>query len=139
MAQTWRSFLYYGMFFVVVAIVVGCLIYWQVLSQKKMDWEMNDPKALVQELNYVHQLSEQEKHVMQELSDKNALPSPLKLFVEPDFLLKALESDSFTPARSTVRQLLSKLFDITPEDSETSAVLSGMNSKTTLYSPRTQV
>ena len=101
------------------AVIVAGLVYWKVLRQKWAAWELNDPMALVQELNYVHQLSEQEKRFMQDLSGKNMLSSPLKLFVEPKFLLEAWEDDSLdSNVRPSVRCLLSKLFEITPEGSE---------------------
>ena len=110
-----RSFRLYGIFLGCVAVLVAGLLYWQLLKRKRSEWELSDPMALVKELNLAHQLSDQEKRLMQELSDRNALPSPLKLFVEPKFLLEALESDSFVSARDSVLQLLSKLFDITVE------------------------
>jgi len=127
-----RAFQFYGFFFAFVAVVIAGLVYWQVWKRKKTEWEVNDPMALVKELNFVHQLSEQEKQLMRELSENNSLPSPLKLFVEPKFLLDALESDTFFDVQPSVRQLLSKLFGITTEESEISDVV-GMD--TELYSP----
>jgi hypothetical protein len=112
---TSRAALYYGIFFVGMAVIIGGLVYFQIWRRKQTEWELNDPMALVKELDWVHQLSDPEKRFMQELSTKYALPSPLKLFVEPKYLLEAMESDSFISARSLVRRLLSKLFDITPE------------------------
>jgi hypothetical protein len=87
--------------------------------------------ALVKELVFVHQLSDQEKRFMQELSERYALTSPLNLFVEPRFLLEALESDSYVSARTSVRRLLAKLFDIADEEAGN---LSGINQTTTYYS-----
>ena len=116
----------YGTFLAIVVVIVAGLVYWQIRQRKQAEWELNDPMALVKELNFVHQLSDQEQRLMKELSDRKELSSPLKLFVEPKFLLEALESDSFVSARPSVRQLLSKLFDITDEKSEISIV--GMDS-----------
>jgi len=73
---------------------------------------MNDPVFLVKELNFAHQLSEQEKRLMREISEKNLLSTPLKLFVEPQFLLDAWENEAFAASQPAVQQLLSKLFDI---------------------------
>ena len=93
--------------------------------------------ALVKELSVVHKLTEQEKKLMQEVSNRNALPSPLQLFVEPKFLLEAREDDSFIAAQPAVRRLLSKLFDIGAEGDENSIMLPGMNSETLVYPQRT--
>jgi hypothetical protein len=108
-----RVLWHYGIILICIAIVIAGLVYWQVWQKKRAEWEQNDPMALVKELNFVHQLSEQEKRVMQEISEKNALLTPLNLFVEPKFLLEALESDSFVAVYPSVRRLLAKLFDIT--------------------------
>ena len=116
--RTNQAFLYYGSFFVVLAIIVAGLVYWQIWRRNRAEWALNDPMALIKELNYVHQLSDQEKRLMQEISDRNALPTPLKLFVEPKFLLEALENDLHISDRSSVRQLLSKLFDIAFEEND---------------------
>jgi len=110
--QTRREFLYYGIFLLVTAIGVAGFLGWQVWQRKRTERELNDPMFLIYELNSIHQLSEQEKRLMQELSERNSLPSPLKLFVEPKFLLDACESETFASYQTTARQLLSKLFDI---------------------------
>lgn len=117
----------------VIAAMVAGLFYWQAWQKKRMEWEVNDPMALVKELNFVHQLSDPEKRLMQELSKKNALSSPLKLFVEPKFLLAAWDDDSLRSSRSSVGRLLSKLFDITTEIGEATAVTE-LNSETIGYS-----
>ena len=103
----------YAVCLTVVAVVVGGLLYWQTRLRKRAEWELNDPMALVQELNFVHQLSEPEKKWMKELAERNALPNPLKIFVEPKFLLEAWEDISFNPERPMIRRLLSRLFEIT--------------------------
>lgn len=110
--QQWQSLLSYGLFVGVVAVSVVAFICWQMWRHRRMEWELNDPVFLVQELNSAHQLSEQEKRLMRELSEKHLLPSSLKLFVEPKFLLDAWDSDTFLSSRSEIQQLLSKLFDI---------------------------
>jgi hypothetical protein len=115
----------YGLFVVGLAVVVGGIVGWQVWRRKKAEWELNDPMALVQELNAVHQLSEREKRFMQDLSTQHALSSPLNLFVEPKFLLQTLEDSWATTSQPTVRQLLSKLFDITVEGNQGSTVIEG--------------
>ena len=119
----------YGAFFAGLTILIGGWYYWKVWKQKRAEWELNDPVALLKELNFVHQLSDQERQLMQELSDENSLSSPLKLFIEPKFLLEALKSDAFAAAQPSVRQLLSKLFDITPEGNDMSGV-AGMGTET---------
>ena len=121
--KTSRNFLYYGAFLLGVVLIGVVLAYWQLLRRNRAEWELNDPMALLKELNHVHQLSDSEKRFMRELSDKNALPSPLTLFVEPKFLLDALENDVYFSARSSVQQLLAKLFDMTPEEDNLTAVL----------------
>jgi len=131
--NTSQAVWYFGMFLAGLAVVIAGLGYWQMKRKKQIEWELHDPMALVQELNVVHQLSEQEKRLMQELSAKNSLSSPLKLFVEPKFLLEALEKDS-TASQATVRILLSKLFDITPDNRESSAVSDGTDTKSVYYS-----
>jgi hypothetical protein len=117
----------------VIAVVIAGLFYWQKWQEKRMEWEVNDPMALVHELNFVHQISEPDKRLMQELSKKNAMSSPLKLFIEPKFLLAAWDDDSFISSRSSVERLLSKLFDITTEVNETT-VVSGLKPDTIGYS-----
>ena len=107
-----RMLFYYSLFLAGVIAVAVCLVYWQHRRRKQTEWELNDPMALVKELNFAHQLSEQEKRLMQEVSSKNTLSSPLQLFVEPKFLLDVWEDDSFVSSQPLVRRLLSKLFDI---------------------------
>jgi len=109
--QGW-GLLYYGIFLVITAVIAAGFVGWKVWRQHRLTRELTDPVFLINELNFAHQLSEQEKRLMQELSEKHSLPSPLKLFVEPKFLLDALASETFTPSRPTIQQLLSKLFDI---------------------------
>ena len=128
-----QTALQYGLFLTGIAVVIAGLVGWQVWQKRKREWELNDPMALVQELNFVHQLSEHEKRLMQELSTQNALLSPLKLFVEPKFLLETWENDFTSLSRPTVRQLLSKLFGITVEDREASVVKEGANTETVYY------
>ena len=121
-----RAAWYYTFLLFGVAIVVAGVVCWRMWRQRRAEWELNDPMALVKELVFVHQLSDQDKRFMQELSEKNSLTSPLSLFVEPKFLLDALESDSFISAQTSVRRLLAKLFDITAdEDDAPAAVNSG--------------
>ena len=114
----------YAVCLTVVAVVVGGLLYWQTRLRKRAEWELNDPMALVQELNFVHQLSEPEKKLMKELAERNALPNPLKIFVEPKFLLEAWEDISLNPERPLVRRLLARLFEITVQGSETDSAVS---------------
>ena len=116
-----------------IAVVIAGVLYWRTWKNKRTEWEINDPMALVKELNTVHQLSELEKRLMQELSKKNALSSPLQLFVEPKFLLAAWKDDSFTSSRSSVSRLLLQLFGIAAETG-TAATVSGLNFDTIDYS-----
>ena len=109
--QGW-GLLYYGIFLVITVVIAAGFFGWKVWRQHRLTRELTDPVFLINELNFVHQLSEQEKRLMQELSEKHSLPSPLKLFVEPKFLLDAWTSETFTSSRPTIQQLLSKLFDI---------------------------
>ena len=102
----------YGIFIGIVVVIVGSFVGWQMWRQNLRIKEVSDPSFLVNELISAHQLSEQEKRLMQELSEKNSLSSPLKLFVEPKYLLDAWQSGTFASSQSTIRQLLSKLFDI---------------------------
>jgi len=134
-----NALLYFCVCVIGLSIIIGGLVYWQVLRRKQMEKELKEPRYLVQELYYVHQLSDIEKRFIQELSDRNALPSPLTLFVEPKFLLEAWEGDSYVSARRTVRRLLSKLFDITVEGvGEGSSIVGKVDSETKLFSPGTQ-
>jgi len=126
--------MYTALFIGGTAVLIVGIVYGLLWQKKRMEWALHDPMALVQELNSVHQLSEQEKWLMLEVSKKNALPYPLQLFVEPKFLLAAWEDDSFVSSQPLVRRLLSKLFNITTESGESSAVLAGMNSETRVYS-----
>jgi len=64
-------------------------------------------------LNVAHQLSEPEKRLMQELSEKHSLATSLNLFIEPKYLLDALDNETFASSRPEVQQLLYKLFDVT--------------------------
>jgi hypothetical protein len=125
--------MYYVFLIGIITALIASLVYWQLLRKKRSEWELNHPMALFKELSFVHQLSEQEKLLMQKLSQRKALPSPLQLFVEPRFLLEAWEDDSFVSSQPLVRRLLSKLFDITTEGGELSAV-AGMNSETKIFS-----
>jgi len=102
----------YGIFLGIAAALVACFVGWQMWRQHRITREVNDPIFLVYELNSVHQLSEPEKRLMQELSEKNSLATPLKLFVEPKYLLDAWQSETYASSQPTIRQLLSKLFDI---------------------------
>jgi len=129
----WHSVLFLVIF---AAAVVG-LFYWQAWRKKLAEWEVNDPMALVKELNLVHQLADPEKRLMQELAKKNALSSPLKLFVEPKYLLAAWDDDALIASRTSVRLLLSRLFDITTEIGETTSI-AGSNSGTVFYSSKIQ-
>ena len=107
-----RTLLNYGIFLGIAGVIIAGFVCWQIWRQKNMAREFDDPMFLVQELNSVHQLSEPEKRVMRELSEKHLLPTPLKLFVEPKFLLDAWENETFASSQPTVQRLLSKLFDI---------------------------
>ena len=128
--------MYYILLFGVLTVLIAGLVYWQRLRREQMEWALSNPMALVGELSFVHKLSEQEKKLMLEVSNRNALPSPLQLFVEPKFLLEAWEDDSFVSVQPVVRRLLSKLFDIVTEGGENTAMLSGMNSVTQVYSQK---
>ena len=110
--QQSQALLNYGIFLGIAAVIVAGVVYWQMWRHKRAERELSDPVFLVNELNSAHQLSEQEKRLMRELSEKNSLATPLKLFIEPKFLLDAWESDAFATSQSEVQQLLSKLFDI---------------------------
>jgi len=136
--RTSQTFLYFGTFLGGLAILSAGLVYWQMWRQKRMERELNDPMFLVYELSSAHQLSEQEKRVMQALSEKNSLPTPLKLFVEPRYLLDAWESDTFASSHREIRLLLSKLFDIIKEGGENSTVLIGASAVTELLAPETK-
>jgi hypothetical protein len=133
--NTLQTIRFYGIFLAGRAALVAGILYWNAWIQKQMEKEMNDPMYLVRALNFAHQLSEPEKRLMQEISTQNSLPSPLKLFVEPKFFLDTLENDLSTTSRLAVRQLLSKLFDITIEESEASIILAGMKTEIMPYSP----
>ena len=110
--QQSRTLLHFAVFLGIAAAVLAGFLVWKMWRQKRKEKVLNDPMFLVYELNSAHQLSEQEKRLMQELSEKHSLPSTLKLFVEPKFLLDAWESEAFASSQPTVRQLLTKLFDI---------------------------
>ena len=137
--------MYYILFLIIGAAVIAGLVYWNLWRLKRMEWALTDPIALLQELYFVHQISEPEKRLMREVSERNALANPLQLFVEPKFFLEALEKDSFVSYRSALRRLLSKLFDIIIEAGDeasavlppagmASAVMSGVNSETKVFS-----
>ena len=117
----------------VPTVLIAGLVYWLQWHKKRTEWALNDPMALVKELSLVHQLSEQEKRFLLAVSNRNSLSSPLQLFVEPKFLLKAWEDDTFVSSQPLVRRLLYKLFDISTESGEFSIVLPGMNSETQIY------
>ena len=136
--RTNRALWYFGVLMVVLAVVIIGIAGWQIWWKKKKERALGDPMFLVFELNSAHQLSEREKQLMQELSKKNSLPTPLKLFIEPKFLLDAWENETFASSQNEVRLLLSKLFDIRKEGGEMSAVLAGTNSATVGFSSRTQ-
>ena len=110
--QQKQTLLYFAIFLAMVAITVAGMLYYKMLRQKRVAWELNDPVFLGSELSAAHQLSEQEKRLMREVSKTNSLPSPLKLFVEPKFLLDAWENETFSSSQPEVQRLLSKLFDI---------------------------
>lgn len=111
-----RVLLIFGSILGGTGAVVAGLLYWKLWRRKMSEWEINDPMALMKELNHVHQISETEKLLMQEISGSNALSSPLPLFVEPKYFLAAMESNSYISARSTIRRLLSKLFSTSLEE-----------------------
>ena len=118
-----RTMTPYAVFLAAAATVIVGLLYWQQRRRKRAEWELNDPMALVQELYFVHQLSEPEKNLMKELAEQNALPNPLKLFVEPKFLLEAWEDIALAPERPLVRRLLSRLFEITVQGAGTDSAV----------------
>jgi len=111
--QQSQALLSYGVFLGIAAAIIVAFLGWQVWRQKKKEKELNDPTFLVYELNAAHQLSEPQKRLMQELSEKHSLPTSLKLFIEPKYLLDALDNETFAPSRPEVQQLLYKLFDVT--------------------------
>ena len=113
-----RALQLFGTFFAIVLVLVGGFACWQIWKRKRLEWEMDDPQALVWELILAHQFSEQEKRLVMEIADKNELPTALKLFVEPKFLLEALKNDAFDAEQPAVRQLLSKLFDMSADGSD---------------------
>jgi hypothetical protein len=129
-----KAVFYYGIFFVGVGAVAAGLLGWRIWQRRQLDRERNDPMILIQELNSAHQLSSQEKRLMQDLSVKNSLQSPLKLFVEPKYFLDAMESRAFASSRPVMRSLLSKLFGIEAAIGEISAA--GTNSETALFSSK---
>ena len=110
--QKGRLLLYYGIFLGIVAVLVAGFVGWQMWKKRRKVKELTDPMFLVSELNSAHQLSNQERRLMQEVSEQHSLSSPLKLFVEPEYLLDAWSSETFATARPTIQQLLTKLFDI---------------------------
>ena len=110
--QQSRLLLHYGIFLGIVAVMAGGFFVWKIWRQHRLVREMTDPAFLLSELNAVHRLSEQEKRLLQELAEQFSLASPLNLFVEPKFLLDAWNSETFSSSQPTIRQLLSKLFDI---------------------------
>jgi len=116
-----------------IAAAIAGFVYWQLWREKRKATALNDPMILVKELSFAHQLSDREKRLMLEVSNKNSLPSPLQLFVEPTFLLVAWEDETFASSQPLVRRLLSKLFDITFEGGENTGTLAGMNSETRVY------
>ena len=136
--ETRKAFLYFGICFTCIAIIVAGLVYWQILRRKQQERELNDPLYLLQELNYVHQLSEQDRRFMLELSERNVLSTPLPLFVEPKFLLDAWEDDTYTSSRTTLRRLLHQLFEITLESGEETIFSSKVGLETRVIPPRTQ-
>ena len=102
----------YGIFLGITTMIAVGAFAWRMWMQKRAEREQSDPMFLVHELNVAHQLSDLEKRLMKELSEKYSLPTPLKIFVEPGYLLDAWESESFASSQPTVQKLLSKLFDI---------------------------
>jgi len=108
-----QTLVYFVLFLVVAALIIAGFIGWQVWRQKRMEKELSDPIFLVYELNVAHQLSEPEKRLMQELSEKHSLATSLNLFIEPKYLLDALDNETFASSRPEVQQLLYKLFDVT--------------------------
>ena len=110
--QQGRALMNYGIFLGIVTVIFASFVAWQMWTRKRVERTLNDPMFLVYELNSAHQLSEQEKRLMLELSEKNLLSTPLKLFVEPKYLLDALENEKFVSSQPTVQILLFKLFDI---------------------------
>jgi hypothetical protein len=111
--QQSQTLVSYGIFLGVATAIIAGFLGWQVWRQKRMARELSDPIFLVYELNAAHQLSEPEKRLMQELSEKHSLPTSLKLFIEPKYLLDALDNETFASLRPEVQQLLYKLFDVT--------------------------
>ena len=111
--QQTQTLISYGIFLGITAVLIIGFLGWQVWRQKRKARELSDPMFLVYELNSAHQLSDPEKRLMQELSEKHSLPTPLKLFVEPKYLLDALDNETFASSQPEVQQLLYKLFDVT--------------------------
>jgi hypothetical protein len=130
-AGQYRRMYYLTLFGLVPALIAG-IIYWRLLRQKRIERELSDPMVLFEELVFVHQLSPQEKTLIQKISSRSALPTPLQLFVEPKFLLEAWGDETMVPSHPLVRRLLYKLFDIATEGGESSGV-AGMNSETKIF------
>ncbi|MDR3232751.1 MAG: hypothetical protein LBT46_03650 [Planctomycetaceae bacterium] len=103
---------YYGIFFTVLGCFIAGIFYWKFLLQKRAVQSLNNPVFLIKELNAAHQLTRDEISLMQKVSDFKTLPDALTLFVEPEYLLNALEDNAFAPSRHLISPLLHKLFGI---------------------------
>jgi hypothetical protein len=133
-----RTFIFYGVLFVSLAIIISGIIYWKMRWQKLKARETDDPMVLVQELIDAHRLSTDEKKVMQTVTAEESLPTSLPLFVEPKFLLTAIDKSTFRESRPVLRSLLTKLFDIEIEsDGNTTIMAPGESSiMTAIVEPR---
>jgi hypothetical protein len=97
---------------VTITVFASLLIIWviyQICSYfQKID--ADNPWSLYKQLCKVHHLNFIEKRVIHKLLQENQLNDPLPIFVEPEYLKKAIDDDSLKNDRMVVQILLDKLF-----------------------------
>lgn len=116
--NSFRTNLYYIVFFMILAAVVGALIYYDVHYRRRFQSAYEDPDLLFKELCKAHELTRSERRFLRNFADRLDLDDPLPLFIEPNHFLAVMDDRDFTEFRPTIRYFLGKLFDLKTEESD---------------------
>ncbi|MDR1479677.1 MAG: hypothetical protein LBJ00_12150 [Planctomycetaceae bacterium] len=106
-----------------LAAVIGfiALIVLGVLFERYLVYRMkvtaDSPAALFVELCSAHQLTRMERNLVERVAEAADINDPLPIFVEPQYLLDAIENVNFRNYRQMIEYLLTKLFESKSESS----------------------
>lgn len=113
-------------FMLLFAAVVGLVYYDTNYRQNRSNLE--NPWLVFQELCKAHQLTRTERKFLKQLAQILQLDDPLPLFIEPKYLVGALENKNCAADRSSIEYFLRKLFDINPGEEKVFQTQIGISS-----------